>query len=145
MTHGIFLLIQGSDLEELVAGGLLASFPVTWSLPVCLEPTKLGTSIFPFWPLGGARKLFFWLHHCNQRVTISNPTSFAIFPIIITFILKTDRLSVIVARQGNLLRRSATKVLENSLLSRIELLHTEKRTVFLHHSNEVLPYIICGA
>ena len=29
MTHDIFLLLQASELEELVARGLLASFPVT--------------------------------------------------------------------------------------------------------------------
>ena len=36
-----------------------------------------------------APKNIFWLHHRDYKVTISNPTNFDIFPIIITLILKT--------------------------------------------------------
>ena len=145
MTHGIFFTHSRKWLGRVSrrrTSGVISGHLVTSGL---FRTHKIGDFNFSILATRWRQKIIFWLHHCNQRVTISNPTSFAIFPIIITFILKTDRLSVIVARQGNLLRRSATKVLENSLLSRIELLHTEKRTVFLHHSNEVLPYIICGA
>ena len=50
---------------------------------------EIGNFNFRFWPLGGARKNIFWLHHCDQNVTISNPTNFDMFPILITLILKT--------------------------------------------------------